>query len=515
MSPSQPAWMDRLCRALHQRHGDCRLIETHISWVLLSGDQVYKIKKPVDLGFLDFSSQEKRRHFCREEIRLNRRLAPEFYLGVEEIRANGAEVLPGGPGELLDYAVHMRRFPESRTLADRPRQLTRRHAAELALQLEQFHRHAAVANPDDGFGGGEQVIGPMRDNFQVISSLLSPGNRILERLREWTEQSHLQLLPHLQQRLDQGFIRECHGDLHLGNITLVDDHPLVFDAIEFSPSLRWIDVQSELAFLLMDLQRHGRNDLVGPLFNDYLAASGDYGGVVLQPFYRLYRLLVRLKVEVIAARQQAVDSSGLDELAARFWPQAMSYREPPGRSLLICHGLSGSGKSWQARALCEQLPLIHLRSDVERKRLAGLAAGARSGSGADGGIYTSARTDATYARLLELSRQLLLDDWPVLVDATFLDRDRRLAFRALARELDAPFLILEFDLPQELLQQRVRERQERGDDPSEASLSVLQRQLERDQPLDEAEREVAVDAAIDADALAACLQRLLGVCRDS
>ncbi len=499
------AWIDELCRLLRSRNGDCSLIETHISWLLLSGDSAYKLKKPLDLGFLDFSTLERRRFCCEEELRLNRRLAADWYLKVMPLRRFQGELALGpGPGEVIDYTVWMRRFPEDALLVDHPQRLDFDLASRLARKICRFHQVIPTASSASDYGREEQVLQPMLDNFRQIRDS-DPVNALwlqrLDRLEQWTRSEFQRLRPVLRQRRKQGHIRECHGDLHLGNITLQGGSPVIFDAIEFNPVLRWIDTISEMAFLLMDLQHVGRVDIAGSLLNDYLECSGDYAGLEVLRFYQLYRAMVRLKVELIRLGQMrpggdprsAPPGSRLESYLAL----GESYVRPLRPVLLITHGLSGSGKSWLGQKLCRHLPIIRLRSDVERKRLSGLSLLRCSGSAPDQGLYSRERTEATYGRLLDLSRRLIGCGWPVLVDATFLDRSRRQSFRELAGRLGVDFAILEFQQPVELLRRRIEQRQKQGGDPSEADLAVLELQLSRNQPLDAGEQRQALDATVE------------------
>src|SRR3569833_1320034 len=286
-----------------------RLVETHISWVLLAGDYAYKIKKPVDFGFLDFSSLAQRRHYCEEDLRLNRRFAPQLYLAVVPIGGRiDAPVVDGG-GEPLEYAVKMREFPQDAQL-DRVLargELRRTHIGALAEHLADVHRRAAVAAADSGYGTAENVWQPMSQNFAQIRPRLRSleALELLERVQRWSEERYAALHELLTQRRRDGYIRECHGDAHLGNIVLLDDRPVLFDCIEFNPNLRWIDVISESAFLTMDLHDRGRDDLAHRALNDYLQASGDYAGLHLLRFYQVYRALVRAKVACLRCAQSA------------------------------------------------------------------------------------------------------------------------------------------------------------------------------------------------------------------
>lgn len=471
------------------------LLETHISWVLLAGEHAYKLKKPVDLGFLDFSTPERREHFCHEEIRLNRRLAPRFYLEVAAVTGSPGDPRIGGPGPVVDHAVVMRRFPQE-DLLDARLAAGRLDAAQLdavADTVAAFHRDLEPAAPDAGRGTPEAVWAPVRENLEHIAPVA--GEDAIAHLRAWSEEAHQRLTPVFRRRLAEGRVRECHGDMHLGNMAWVDGAPVVFDAIEFSPALRWIDVMSEVAFLVSDLAHRERPDLGRRALNRWLEHSGDYAGLAVLRYYQVYRTLVRAKVTGIRLRQLAPGDPERErdraELA-HYLEQAEAYTRAPHPRLVITRGLSGSGKSVLSAGLVEALGAVRLRSDVERKRLAGLAPLARTGAAPGEGIYGPEMTERTMARLRDLAGEVLAAGYPVVVDATFLDRRWRDAMAATAAGAGVPFVILEVRCPEAELRRRVAARQ---GDASEADLAVLEGQLADFAPLDpdEARFTVRVD----------------------
>ncbi len=464
-------------------------LETHISHVFLAGDRAYKLKKPVNLGFLDFSTAERRLEFCREELRLNHRLAPELYLGLVAVTGTPDQPRLGGDGPVLEYLVEMRRF-EQRDRLDH-RVLTPALIDRLAARLAAFHDDLPPAAADSPYGTPEAVLAPMLENFRQIRarSLGAECQAGLDRLEEWTRARWRELTPVIEQRRAAGRVRECHGDLHRGNIALVAGEPLFFDALEFAPQLRWIDTASELAFLLMDLEEAGEGSLAQRLLNAYLEQSGDYGALQVLDLYQVYRALVRAKVLAIRLGQgelTAEEAVADHKACAGYLALAASYTRRRERQprLLLTSGLSGSGKSWLASQLREVLPLIHLRSDIERKRLFGFAPDDRTGSSTDGGIYTPDASARTYDRLRELAAMILGCGYDVLVDATFLRRDQRRVFRELAAAQGAGFALLVMKAPIEVLRERVASRQATGADASEAGLAVLERQLRTQEALE-------------------------------
>lgn len=467
---------------------EVKVIETHISSVILAGDFAYKIKKPLDLGFLDFSTLERRKHFCHEEIRLNRRLAPDIYLDVVAITGSLDAPSMAGEGEVIEYAVRMRRFPQDGLLSECAERLTGDVIDKLAARLVAFHGDIAVAGVADSFGTPEALFQPMTVNFEQIRRLVGESAELdrLDEIERWTQSRFEALHDLLITRKTGGFIRECHGDLHLGNITLVDGDVLIFDGIEFNPGLRWIDTISELAFLLMDLEEKGRSDLAQRMLNVYLELSGDYQSVALLRFYQAYRAMVRAKVSVIRLGQADLEEQERAEVLNDFSAYlnlAERYTHPGAPALIITHGLSGSGKSTQTSRCLEALPAVRLRSDVVRKQLAGMSARERSESGLDEGIYSADFSQATYGRLLELAKRIVDAGFMAIVDATFLIAGQREPFQALAEALGIPFVILHCQLPAEELKRRIVQREQEGADPSEAGIIVLERQMATAEPL--------------------------------
>jgi len=478
----------------HETHS-IRLLETHCAWVVLTGLYAYKIKKPVNFGFLDFSTLEKRKFYCEEELRLNRRFAPDIYLEVVTITGTRACPQINGDGQALEYAVRMRQFPDNGLLSQLAarKELETGHIDQLIDNISDFHRHADKAGADDQFGNPEKIHHWVRENFQHIQPLLTSMNEKadVEQLQQWSEKQYMRLTTVLQQRKQSGAVRECHGDLHLGNITLIDGRVTPFDCIEFNPELRWIDVISEIAFVLMDLDERGLPRYSHRFLNGYLQQTGDYAGLVVLPYYQVYRAMVRAKVAKL--RCQQTPSAATDHVHAeaeyrQYLQLALRYTARARAVMVIMRGLSGSGKSTVARDLCEQTGMIQLRSDVERKRQAGLAATATSHSGIDNGLYSSDKTTETYRQLGILAKSVLEAGYSALIDATFLKREHRDHFRAQAAASGTAFLIIECAAPDSELERRILTRQASQQDASEATLEVLHAQQALDEPLSDAEQ---------------------------
>ena len=463
------------------------LVQTHISWVLLAGEFAYKIKKPLKLPFLDFSTLAQRHAACLDELRLNRRFAPDIYLDVTNIVGTPQNPRFDGQDTPIEYAVRMRRFEEAGRL-DRVcarGELQPGHLSNLADTLAGFHENAAVAPAESRFGLPEKIAKPALDNFHDLALLLPyPGMQVrLNAVRAWTEAQLAQLAPLMQARKLAGRVRECHGDLHLANLVLIDQRVRMFDCIEFNEDLRWIDVASEVAFTYMDLLAHEKPGLANWFVNEVWSRSGDYEAARLLRFYAVYRAMVRAKVMAIQRTQTQKDNSK----ALAYIALAEDLMTPACVWLVITHGLSGCGKTVASSQLLQsdtRASTLRLRSDVERKRLVGLTSTERSGSPINSGLYAPKARVRTYIRLHELADFLLRAGWSVIVDAAFLKHAERDEFRALAKDIGVAFGILAPQATPAQLQERIEARNALGRDASDATLDVLAQQMQTLEPLD-------------------------------
>ncbi len=471
------------------------VLETHISWVILAGCFAYKIKKPLDLGFLDFSALTKRRFYCEEEIRLNRRLAPDLYLDVIAIGGDAEQPVLGAE-PAFEYALKMQRFDTALQMDNLLENglLTTQHIDHLATTLAQFHSHLPAMPLDSEFGTAASIAAPARENFQRLKALLpSEDGPRLAVLATASEAEFSRCREGFEQRRQAGWVRECHGDLHLGNIVVLAGQPTPFDALEFSASLRCIDVISDLAFLLMDLQQRDRADLAFRLLNAYLAETGDFAGIGVLRFYLGYRAMVRAKVAAIRAAQ--LPSSALLLECRHYLRQADMALTFPCPALIITHGLPGCGKTTVAQQVLEKIGAIRLRSDVERKRMFGLATHPSRRASLDNDIYSAEATTRTYQRLHELADKILAHGYSVIVDAAFLLRHEREQFRQLAAERELPFVILSVNCADWVQRQRIEQRQRDNNDASEADVNIYLRLQALQQAL--AEEEMARVIAIN------------------
>jgi hypothetical protein len=459
---------------------EVRLIETHVSWVLLAGKYAYKIKKALNLGFLDFTSLQARLFYCLEEIRLNHRLAPDIYLDVIPIGGK-PEAPETGQLPAIEYAVRMNCFiPENQLDQLLARgQVSMRLIDDLAASLADFHLNLPLLNNDAPYGSPASIREVVRENFNQLRSLPTeePNDDFLENIVKTTEIVFAEREKYFDQRHRQGFIRECHGDLHLGNIVLIGKRLVPFDGIEFNPALRWIDVMDDVAFLVMDLLNAHRPDAAFRFLNAYLEETGDYAGLSLLAFYIAYRAEVRAKIYALLAAQSnlRVDiymqhlekSRRYLALAA----QSLSKQHP---SIIITHGLPGSGKSTLAQSVVERYQVIRIRSDVERKRIFGLKPLDNSDLINNHDIYSAETTQRTYNHLLDLAQNILSAGYSVIVVAAFLQHKERELFQKLALGMAAPFIIVSVKATLPTLKSRIMLRRNQADDPSEADIAVLE-----------------------------------------
>ena len=465
-----------------------QLIETHISWVLLAGEFAYKIKRPVRYDFVDLRDLERRKFFCEEELRLNRRFAPELYLQVCAIVATDGNARIDGPGEPIEYGVRMHRFDRAHELDQllATRQIQPSELEDFGRTLALIHARLPAASAAAPWGEAEAIAAAVLRNLDesvAAAAVFGNGAEILA-LRDPLREGLAALAPTMAARRADGRVRECHGDLHAGNLVRIGGRMLAFDCIEFEPAFRWIDVADEIAFLLSDLTAREQPLHAHAFRGGYLAQSGDYHACRVLAVYCAHRALVRAKVASLTAREAAPALQA--ELRAEHRRliacacAALAARRP--RLLLMC-GLSGAGKTWVARGLAPPLNAVHLRSDVERKRRAGLGERDHSGSQLASGLYSPQATASLYGHLARCAEDALRGGCNVIVDASFLRRSERSAFRELARRLGASLQLVHCHAPQRALQARVMARQRAQQDASEADLAVLDWQIAQFEPI--------------------------------
>ena len=475
---------------------DLSVMETHISWIILTGDYAYKIKKPIHYSFVDFSTLEKREFYCHEEIRLNSRLAPDIYLGVAAISGDLEHPTFKGFGKPIEFAVRMRQFPQQDMLSHLSSQnlLLKKHIIGLAKEVSDFHSQIEIVPKDGEFGTPDSIHYWTKENFNQIESKLNNKDdlALVENIKEWSEHEYSKIHKKLKERKNLGFVRECHGDMHLGNMVLMGGKVTIFDCIDFNDQLRWIDVMSEVAFVVMDLYERKHPEFAYQFMSSYLQHTGDYKGLTVFAYYFVYRAIVRAKVAILRATQNNLTNQQKQEINYEFKSylrMAKQYIERKNNLMIITYGLSGSGKSTYAELLVGSIGAMQVRSDIERKRLYGYSALEDTSSSINENIYSAQSSNETYKHLAKIAEYIIGAGHSVIVDACFLKKEQRDMFRSLASELQVPFILLEFKASVDALRQRIKARtDEKGKDPSEAGIDVLNYQIQNYLPLEEEEK---------------------------
>ncbi|HEY9885392.1 MAG TPA: AAA family ATPase [Thermosynechococcaceae cyanobacterium] len=460
----------------HPVKAPIQVIQTHISYVLLTGDYAYKVKKPVNFGFLDFSTLEKRQHFCAEELRLNQRGAAQLYLDVLPIAQAGDRFQLDGTGEAVEYVVKMRQFPQSSLLTelfDRG-ELTAPLLEQLARVLADFHAQAATSDYIRSFGTVEKICAAIDENYeQTLQYVGGPQTQQqLDETRQYTDRLFAEQQALFDSRAQHNWIRECHGDVHLRNIALWHDEILLFDCIEFNEPFRFVDVMFDIAYIIMDLDARDRRDLSNLFLNAYLEQTGDWEGLQVLPLYLSRQSYVRAKVTSFLLSDPSVPEAAKQEAtatAARYYRLAWEYTQPQKGGLMLMAGLSGSGKSTTARHLAQQQGAIQIRSDAVRKHLAGIPLDAHGNDD----LYTAAMTQKTYDRLLQLGITLAAQGYTVILDAKYDRQALRQAAIAQAKTHHLPLQILHCTAPLPVLQERL---QQRHNDISDATADLIPQQ---------------------------------------
>lgn len=468
-------------------------VQTHISHIFLTGSHAYKVKKPINLGFLDFSTLESRVHFCQEELRLNRRLAPEIYLQVLGLVSENGEyrlrpLTEAGPG-LLEPVLQMKQMDRSRQMDHllAKSQVEQGHARDLAKLMARFYTNVQRGRDVAHFGRPAQVRFNVEENFNQTAGYreVTVASARWRAIKDYSLKFLDQHQELLAARVRDGFIVDGHGDLHSGNINLPDDGPpLVFDCIEFNQRFRYQDIACDLAFLAMDLDYHGRQDLSAALIDEYLTASQDQGLQELINFYKCYRAVVRAKVygfelddPAVPSEQKFTDVDKAQDyfrLAARYAGLG-GMPEPP--YFLVCFmGLMGTGKSYLARKLSRRLGWVHVNSDVLRKQAVGMETTEKSHDAWGRGLYSPKATQATYNALYEAAEGRLAIGDSVIVDASFRSDQERRRFEELAQSQGAQVLFVQVEASRQVVSRRLQRRQAKSGSVSDGRLELFDQQ---------------------------------------
>lgn len=472
------------------------MVQTHVSWIFLTDTHAYKVKKPVDFGFLNFSTIDRRRFYCNEEVRLNRRLCPEIYEGVVEVRETPAGAAFHGEGPVIDYAVRMRRLPAERML-DRlvaKGDISSADMANVARIIADFHRNAPTSPAISVYGQLDRIMFNWQENFEQMVTFedTTLSAEELAMIRTWASSFAAENADLFDQRVAEGFIRECDGDIHLENICMTDGKVCIFDCIEFNERFRCCDTAADVAFLLMDLDYHGRHDLAEVVIAAYREASGDNGMMELIDFYKIYRAFVRGKVESFRLNDGGIDLHERELArgrAVRYFRLARGYieRRRLRPTLFITCGVMGSGKSSLAGQLAFELGIACFNSDVIRKRLAGIRPDTPAPADYGTGLYDRQTGTATYAELLRLADTELGAGRSVIIDASFMRRADRAECSALAGRRSAACVILHVVCGEPELRRRLTERSTSGTSVSDGRVELLDRQLQEFEPPDTGE----------------------------
>jgi uncharacterized protein len=492
-----------------------QLLQTHISYILLTGEYAYKVKKAVEFGFLDFTTLENRHHFCHEELRLNQRLSPELYLAVLPIVQDSDRYCLGttdiDSNTVVDYTVQMRQFPQESLFSHLFEQdkLTPAMMQELGILVAQFHGQAEINADMQGYGSLDAIQKVATSNYGISEEFIEGGfgtdrrftqtQQQYNETQQFTTQFFTQHSDWFVQRQVEGKIRDCHGDLHLNNVCFYPEKIRIFDCIEFNPAFRIIDVIYDVAFLVMDLEFQGRADLANLFLNTYLEQTGDYWGAALLPLYLSMRAYIRGNVNSLALKDSAIsdaDKAGFLQRGKAYYHLAWDYTQRSQGRLLLMSGLSGSGKSFIARQLAQRLNALHLRSDAVRKHLSSTPLFQRGDTNGTlgSGIYTREMTAKTYDYLLELGLFLAQQGWIVILDAKYDRHSLRQAALAAATAAQLPIHFVQCTAPLSVLRDRL---QKRTGDIADATADMLDDQIKNAEPLTGVEEAIATTLQTD------------------
>jgi uncharacterized protein len=463
----------------HEVTEPIQLIQTHISYVLLTGDYAYKLKKAVNFGFLDFSTLEKRKHFCYEELRLNQRGAAELYLEVLPVTVVDDQHHLGGTGKPVEYVLKMRQFPQDwlfSTLFEQGK-LTEAHLEDLGRVVAEYHAQSPTNDYIRSFGEVPQVRAAIDENYQQTNKYIGgpQTQQQFEATKKYTDNFFVERPQVFTSRIENNFIRECHGDLHLRNMALWDDKIALFDCIEFNEPFRFVDVMYDVAFTVMDLEARHRSDLANAFLNTYVEQTGDWEGLQVLPLYLSRQAYVRAKVTSFLLDDPNIPATAQEEAAktaAAYYTQAYDYTQPQQGKLILMSGVSGSGKSTTAKYLARKLPAIQIRSDAVRKHLGGISLQERGGDD----LYTAEMTQKTYERLLNLGMMLAKQGFTVILDAKYDKQHLRQDAIAQAEKHQIPLQIVYCTAPVEVMRSRLAQR---TGDIADATVDLLPLQLQQ------------------------------------
>ena len=460
----------------HPTSQPIELIQTHISYVFLTGKYAYKIKKAVNFGFLDFSSLDKRKKYLEAEISLNKEIAPEIYLEVIPITKTDDSLRLNGSGEIVEYASKMRQFPQENLFSNlfAREKLTLEHIKQLGKTVAQFHQQAKTSDRITSFGTINKIKAAFDENYQQTINYIGKvqSQQQYKETKAFTDKFFIEQTSLFKARQNNNKIRECHGDLHLKNICLWQNKIQLFDRIEFNEQFRFVDVMYDVAFVVMDLDIRGNPNFANVFLNTYLEQTGDWEGLLILPLYLSRQAYVRAKVTSFLLDDPHISSTAKQEatnIAANYYYQAWKYTKPHQGKLLLMSGLSGSGKTTVAKVIASQTQAIHLRSDAVRKHLAGIPLEETGGNE----IYTAQMSQKTYDRLLQLGTLLTKAGFTVILDAKYDRLNLRQSVITAAKSNLIPLQIIHCTAPIDILRDRLDNR---SGDISDATANLLSKQ---------------------------------------
>lgn len=464
VSPALPPLIQQMLRPSfypHWTQATIELVQTHTAYVLLTGDYAYKVKKPVNYGFLDYSTLTNRKRYAEAEIRLNQRTAREIYLETVPIYNRGTTFGLSASEEPVEYAVKMRQFPTGSLFSDllKQKQLTPELMQSLAHQVADFHQRAATNERIQSFGTIAQIRQAFDENYAQSQAYIGRGQtrQYLQETQAYTDRAFSTWTKRFQKRIQHSKIRECHGDLHLRNICLWQNRIFLFDCIEFNEAFRYVDTMYDVAFTVMDCDARGRSDLGNAFLNTYLEDTGDWEGLEVLPVYLSRQAYVRAKVTSFLLDSPTGVADQAQETQAQaqaYYTLAWRYTQRPSGRLILMSGLSGSGKSTVAQKLARLIGAIHIRSDAVRKHLGGIPLQQKGNAS----LYTPAMTQKTYERLCSLGIQLAKLGYTLILDAKYDRITTRQAVLNQAKTADIPVSILICEAPLTILRQRLQQR---------------------------------------------------------
>ena len=472
----------------HPVQDPIQVIQTHASVVFLTGEYAYKIKKPVDFGFLDYSTLQKRKHFLTEELRMNQAIAAELYLEVLPIYCLNDDLNLSGKGEIIDYMLKMRQFPQDCLFLQlfKAGKLTESHLEDLGKVVADFHQNTKTNDYIRRFGDIEVIKKSIDENYQRTQRYIGivQTQKQYDETKQFTDDYFTSRKEIFEQRKKQDKIRECHGDLHLKNICLWNNKIQLFDRIEFNEEFRFVDVMFDVAFTVMDLEARNRPDFSNIFLNTYLENTGDWEGLQVLPIYLSRQAYVRAKVNSMLLDDPDVSAAEKQEArqtATNYYQLAWQYTQQHQGQIILMSGLSGSGKTTVAKYLGKHIQGILIRSDAVRKHLAGIPL---TESGGDD-LYGQTMTHQTYHQLINLGQLLARQGFAVILDATFDRHLWRQEVMDMVEKNNLPLTILHCEAPLEILRDRLAQR---SGDISDATPRLLQQQQTNREPFNDHEQ---------------------------